>query len=178
MVVMGGRIFAGVDVTKAHTHLLDAFESPGLGPIGVVDDGRVIFRRALPPPAAALQPSAPVQPIDIVYAFAGADARLIDLCRPTSRGLIVAAMGRGNVPPSMAEGIARWIADDKPVIVASRALRGRVGPTYGYPGGGRRLIELGAIFAGSRRPQQARIELSLALGSGASLDGIRELFGA
>src|SRR5688500_14694049 len=75
MAVMGGRIFAGVDVTKAHTHLLDAFESPGLGPIGVVDDGRVIFRRALPPPGPTLNPSAPALPIDIVPAFAGADAR-------------------------------------------------------------------------------------------------------
>jgi L-asparaginase len=176
MVVMGGRIFAGVDVTKAHTHLLDAFESPGLGPIGVIDDGRVIFRRALPPAGTRLAPQAPAGPIDIVYAFAGADGRLVDLCRPTGRGLVVAAMGRGNVPPPMADGIARWIAEDKPVIVASRALRGRVGPTYGYPGGGRRLVELGAIFAGSRRPQQARIELSLALGAGESTEAIRSLF--
>lgn len=176
MVVMGGRIFAGVDVTKAHTHLLDAFESPGLGPIGVIDDGRVIFRRALPPSAARLAPDAPAMPIDIVYAFAGADGRLVDLCRPTARGLVVAAMGRGNVPPPMAEGMARWIGEGKPVVVASRALRGRVGPTYGYPGGGRRLVELGAIFAGSRRPQQARIELALALGCGESTEAIRSLF--
>jgi L-asparaginase len=45
LVVMGERIFAGADVTKTHTHMLDAFESPGLGPLGVVDDGRVVFRR-------------------------------------------------------------------------------------------------------------------------------------
>jgi L-asparaginase len=76
----------------------------------------------------------------------------------------------------MAEGIGRWISEGKPVVVASRALRGRVGPTYGYPGGGRRLIELGAVFAGSRRPQQARIELSLALGADADMDAVRSLF--
>jgi L-asparaginase len=71
-------------------------------------------------------------------------------------------------------GIERWIRERKPVIIASRALRGRVGHTYGYPGGGRRLHDLGAIFAGNRRPQQARIELMLALG--ARVD-VRELFG-
>jgi L-asparaginase len=82
-------------------------------------------------------------------------------------------MGRGNVPPEMVPGIERWLAADKPVVITSRALRGRVGHTYGYPGGGRRLHDLGAIFAGSRRPQQARIDLMLALG--AELD-LREFF--
>jgi L-asparaginase len=176
MVVMGGRIFTGLDVTKAHTHLLDAFESPGLGPIGVIDDDRVIFRRSLPPAAHILDPVAPATPIDIVTAFAGADRRLLDACRPTGRGLVVAAMGRGNVPPTMADGIADWIGDGKPVVIASRAMRGRVGPTYGYPGGGRRLVELGAVFSGSRRPQQARIELALAMGAGLSTAELVDLF--
>ena len=78
----------------------------------------------------------------------------------------IAAMGRGNVPPAMVPGIQRWVADGKPVVITSRALRGRVGHTYGYDGGGRRLHDLGAVFAGSRRPQQARIDLMLALGAG------------
>jgi L-asparaginase len=176
MAVMGGRIFAGLDVTKAHTHLLDAFESPGLGPVGVLDDGAVIFRRALPPAPPTLAPAAPATPVDIVLAWAGADARLLDACRQTARGLVLAAMGRGNVPPAMAEGVARWIDAGKPVVVASRALRGRVGHTYGYPGGGRRLHAMGAIFAGSRRPQQARIDLMLGLGCGLTIAELQELF--
>jgi len=176
MVVMGGRIFSALDVTKAHTHLLDAFESPGLGPVGVVDDGAVIFRRALAPAPPPLSPDAPAAPVDIVLAFAGCDARLLDASRETARAVVVAAMGRGNIPPAMADGVARWIADDKPVVIASRALRGRVGHTYGYPGGGRRLHEMGALFAGSRRAQQARIDLMLALGCGVGPQGLRELF--
>jgi L-asparaginase len=122
-----------------------------------------------------LNPSRPATPVDIVYAFAGADARLLDASRQTGKGVVVAAMGRGNVPPLMVEGIDRWIEEDKPVVITSRALRGRVGCTYGYPGGGRRLAERGAIFAGSRRPQQARIDLMLALGAGMSTEAIREL---
>jgi len=176
MVVMGGRIFSALDVTKVHTHLLDAFESPGLGPVGVLDDGAVIFRRALPPAPALLEPHAPAAPVDIVLASAGGDARLLDASRGSARGVVVAAMGRGNVPPPMAEGIERWVDDGKPVVIASRAGRGRVGHTYGYPGGGRRLFEMGAIFAGSRRPQQARIEVMLALGAGLNVPAIRELF--
>jgi L-asparaginase len=176
LVAIGGRIFAGIDVTKAHTHLLDAFESPGVGPIGVLDDGEVVFRRALPPLPPVIQPPEPAEPVDIVLAWAGADSRLLDASRAEALGVVVAAMGRGNVPPAMVPGIERWIADGKPVIVASRALRGRVGRTYGYPGGGRRLYELGAIFAGGRRPQQARIDLMLGLGARMDLPALRELF--
>ena len=166
VVVMSDRVYAGLDVTKAHTHMLDAFESPGLGPLGVVDDGRVVFRRAIPAPCEVLDPPRLGGPVDIVYAYAGADARLLDAARAAASGLVIAGMGRGNVPPDMVPGIERWIVEQKPVVLASRSLRGRVGHTYGYYGGGRRLHELGAIFAGSRRPQQARIDLMLALGAG------------
>ena len=166
LVVMSDRVFAGLDVTKAHTHMLDAFESPGLGPLAVVDDGRVVFRRAIPDPCEAVDADSLAGPVDIVYAYAGADSRLLDAARPEGVGVVIAGMGRGNIPPAMVPGLERWIAEGKPVVVTSRSVRGRVGHTYGYFGGGRRLHELGAIFAGSRRPQQARIDLMLALGAG------------
>ncbi len=176
MVTISGRIFAGLDVTKAHTYLLDAFESPGLGPLGVLDEGEIVFRRALPPSPPLLVLRAPALPIDIVSVFAGSDERLLDASREAALGVVIAAMGRGNVPPAMVPGIERWVSDDKPVVVTSRALRGRVGQTYGYTGGGRRLHDLGVLFAGSLRPQQARIELSLALGAGVNGGELRRLF--
>ena len=176
LVVLNGRVFSALDVTKAHTHLLDAFESPGLGPIGVVDDGEVVFRRSLAPWGEVVAPEALATPVDIVVAHAGADARLIDTSRATARGLVVAALGRGNVPPLMAEGIARALRGGLPVVVASRAPRGRVGMTYAYEGGGRRLADMGAVFTGARRPQQARIDLMLALGAGLEGDALRAVF--
>ena len=176
LVVLNGHVFSALDVTKAHTHMLDAFESPGLGPVGVVDDGEVVFRRMLPPRGPVLAPSRLAEPVDIVFAFSGADGRLVDRSRETARGLIVAALGRGNVPPPMAAAIGRCVADRVPVVVASRAPRGRVGQTYGYEGGGRHLARLGAIFTGSRRPQQARIDLMLALGAGLAGPDLQAVF--
>ena len=158
LLVMNGRAFSALDVTKAHTHVLDAFESPGLGPVAEVDDEAVIFRRALSVQRAVLSPESLATPVDIVGAWAGADARLLDALLPTARGLVVSALGRGNVPPLMADALAKWRDAGTPVVITSRTGRGRVGQTYGYPGGGRRLGELGAIFAGSQRPVQARIE--------------------
>jgi L-asparaginase len=177
LVCLGERIHSALEVTKTHTEARDAFESPGLGALGEVDEGLVIYRRALLAPPSPIEPPAPVEPVDIVYAYAGADARLLDAARETgARAVVVAAMGRGNVPPAMFEGIERWVASGRPAIVTSRALRGRVGPTYGYPGGGRRLLEAGAIFAYGRRPGQARIETMLALGAGYGLVELTRLF--
>lgn len=168
MIVMGGRIFSALDVVKTDTHMLDAFESPGAGPLGSVEDGRVFYQRTLAALPRPLDPPAPVGPVDIVTAHSGADARLLDASFEQARGVVIAALGRGNLPPLMADGIERWVRGGRPVVVASRAVRGRVGPTYGYPGGGRRLVEMGAMLAGSLRPQQARLELMLALGAGLS----------
>ena len=176
LVVISGQIFAALDATKTNTHLLDAFESPGLGPIGVLDEGELIMHRELPPSPPIIEPSMLATPVDIIFVAAGADERLLDASRSVARAVVIAAMGRGNVPPAMVPAIDRWIADDKPVVLTSRTQGGRVGHTYGYPGGGRRLEEIGVIFGGSRRAQQARIDLMLALGAGMSMTGIRSVF--
>ncbi|HET9634594.1 MAG TPA: asparaginase [Gemmatimonadaceae bacterium] len=176
MVVIGGQIFAALDTTKTNTHLLDAFESPGLGPLGVLDEGELILRREMPPSPPTLNPNGLATPVDIIFVAAGSDTRLLDASRESARGVVLAAMGRGNVPPAMVPGIRRWVDDGKPVVITSRTQGGRVGHTYGYPGGGRRLEEMGAIFGGSRRAQQARIDLMLALGCGMNEEQIREMF--
>ncbi len=176
LVVLNSLIFAGVDVTKAHTHLLDAFESPGLGPVGVIDEGSVIFRRALSALPPVIDPPALGMPVDIVLTFAGADRRLVDASAKTARGIVVAALGRGNVPPSVAAGIRDAVDAGTPVVVSSRAWCGRVAGTYAYEGGGRHLATLGALLTGARRPQQARLDLALALGAGYDRDALATLF--
>lgn len=176
LLVMNGRAHSAFDVTKAHTHTLDSFESPLVGVVAEIDDEGIAFRPERLRPPAPLTPTAPATPVDIVGAWAGADGRLLDAVRGTARGVVVAAMGRGNVPPAMADAIARLAGDGTPVVVTSRTGRGRVGKTYGYPGAGRRLAEAGAIFAGARRPLQARIDLMLALGAGFDAAALRALF--
>jgi L-asparaginase len=176
MVVISGQIFAAFDVAKTNTHLLDAFESPGFGPLGVLDEGELIVHREMPAMPPIVDPPELAAPVDIIFVAAGSDARLLDASRECARGVVIAAMGRGNVPPALVPAIERWIADDKPVVLTSRTQGGRVGHTYGYAGGGKRLEELGVIFGGSKRAQQARIDLMLALGAGMSMGDIREMF--
>ena len=178
LVCIGERIHSALEVGKTHTEARDAFESPGLGALGEVDEGVVIYHRAVRHIPAPIMPAQPATPVDLVAAYAGADARLLDASRASgAKAVVLAAMGRGNVPPAMLEGVVRWVESGRPILVSSRAQRGRVGASYAYPGGGRQLLDAGAIFAYGRRPGQARIEAMLALGAGYDHARLHDLFG-
>jgi L-asparaginase len=175
MVVMDERIIQGAEVVKTHTEEAGTFKSPNWGPLGIVDKGKVLFYRESRR-KAALQPQYPSLPVDVVKIVAGADARLIEASLASgARGIVLEALGRGNVPPAVVPGIAHWMASGRQVVVTSRSLRGRVLDTYAYEGGGHELREMGVIFGDHLTGQQARIELILAIGaSGGDLEAIRQ----
>jgi L-asparaginase len=164
MVVMDEEIVQGAEVVKTHTEQAGTFRSPNWGPLGITDKGRALFyRESRRKPMLA--PERPVTPVDLIKIVAGADARLVDASRESgAHGVVIEAMGRGNVPPAVVPGLQRWIDAGRPVVVASRSSRGRVLDTYAYEGGGHQLREMGCIFADHMTGQQARIELMLALG--------------
>lgn len=165
MVVMDERAVQGSEVVKTHTEEAGTFRSPNWGAVGIIDKGAVLFyresRRRDP-----LTPEKPLLPVDVIKIVAGADSRLLEASLDSgAKGVVIEALGRGNVPPAVMPGIQKWAAAGRPLVVTSRSLRGRVLDTYAYPGGGHQLRELGAIFADHLTGQQARIELALALGS-------------
>jgi L-asparaginase len=164
MVVMDERIVQGAEVVKTHTEEFGTFQSPNWGPLGIVDKGSVLFyRESRRKPGLA--PDYPGMPVDLIKIVAGADSRLVEASLDSgARGVVLEALGRGNVPPAVVPGIRRWADAGKPVVVTSRSLRGRVLDTYAYPGGGHELREMGVIFADHLTGQQARIELMLSLG--------------
>jgi L-asparaginase len=167
MVVMDERIIQGAEAVKTHTEEFGTFQSPNWGPLGIVDHGEVLFYRESRR-KHALTPGMPAQPVDLIKVVAGADSRLLEASLESgARGVVLEALGRGNVPPAVVPGIRRWIEAGRPVVVTSRSLRGRVLDTYAYAGGGHELKEMGVIFADHLTGQQARIELMLAVGTGA-----------
>lgn len=176
MVVMDEEIVQGAEVVKTHTEAAGTFRSPNWGPLGITDKGRVLFyreSRRKPP----LEPESPVTLVDLVKVVAGMDSRLVEASLDSgAHGIVLEAMGRGNVPPAVVPGVRRWVEAGRPVVVASRSARGRVLDTYAYPGGGHELREMGAIFADHMTGQQSRIELMLALGTyGGDLARVREV---
>jgi L-asparaginase len=164
MVVMDEEIVQGAEVVKTHTDQAGTFRSPNWGPLGITDGGHALFyRESRRKPMLA--PRQPVVPVDLIKIVAGADSRLVEASLESgAHGIVLEALGRGNVPPAVVPGVQRWIDAGKPVIVASRSQRGRVLDTYAYEGGGHQLREMGCIFADHLSGQQARIELMLALG--------------
>jgi len=176
VVVMDERVVQGSEVVKTHADEAGTFQSPNWGPLGIVDKGKVLFYRESRR-KRRLDPVRPALPVDLVKVVAGADARLLDASRESgARGIVLEALGRGNVPPEVVPGIRRWTETGRPVVITSRSLRGRVLDTYAYAGGGRELRQMGAVFGDHLTGQQARIELMLALGEyGDDLEAVREV---
>ncbi len=176
MVVMNDEILTAREVTKTHTEAFDAFKSPEFGPIGLVDKDRVMwvrgkFWRKI------IRPERLETRVDLFKMYTGFDPRLINYSIDTGvRGLVIEAMGRGNIPPAAFGAIRRALEKPMPVVVCSRSMRGRVLDTYGYEGAGKQSRKLGAIFGGNLPGQKARIKLILALGVTDDIQEIRNVF--
>ena len=176
LVVFNGRILAARDTIKMHTSNMDAFRSPMLGPVGNVDDDAVvIFRRSLV--RQSLRPQRIVTSVDLMRVYGGMDSEFIfwSLERG-NRGLVLEAMGQGNVPPALVPGLRAWIDAGRPVVLVSRCPEGRALDTYAYEGGGKQLHNMGVIFGEDLTGQKARIKLMLALGLTSDPKEIRAMF--
>jgi L-asparaginase len=176
LVVFNGRILAARDTIKMNTSNLDAFRSPQLGPLGSVDDDAVVmFRRSLVRqtfPAGRIEVR-----VELVRVYAGMDSSLLHWSlEQGSRGLVIEAMGRGNVPPDMVSGIKAWLDAGLPVVLVSRCPEGRALDTYAYEGGGKQLHNMGVIFGEDLTGQKARIKLMVALGMTEDVGEVRRLF--
>lgn len=176
LVVMNNTIHAASEVTKTYTEALDTFVSPNAGPLGVIDRYQPLFYRSalrrihIPNPQEFSY-------VELLEANVGNQGKLVDFCVEAGcKGLVVSAMGRGNVPPLMAEALARALEKGVKVVITSRCWGGRVAPLYGYFGGGANLLEMGALFAPWYNPPKARIILGLALAAGFDDQKLRDIF--
>lgn len=176
LVCLNGELNCASEVTKANSMSLNAFKTPNFGPIGIVDNNKVLFYRN-----SIEKQNIPIDAIKesvaLIKCAAGMDSRLIDFCvEQGDKGIVIEAMGRGNIPPLMVEGIERAIAKGVAVVLVSRCFEGRVFDSYGYHGGGKELRNLGVIFGDNLPGQKARIKLLVALSSTKDLDKVREIF--
>jgi L-asparaginase len=176
LVVFNGRILAARDTIKMHSSNLDAFRSPMLGPVGNIDDDLVVFYRHSMV-RQSIRPSRIVTAVDLFRVYAGMDSELIfwSLERG-NRGLVIEAMGQGNVPPGLVPGLRRWLDEGKPVVLVSRCPEGRAMDAYAYEGGGKQLRDMGVIFGEDLTGQKARVKLMLALGLTSDVEQIRGMF--
>lgn len=176
LVVMNNQVSAADEVTKTHTLNLDTFQSMDFGPLGIVDSDQVIYYRNRKR-HGVITTEKIEHKVALVKAVAGLDSEFLHyLVDAAYRGIVIEALGRGNVPPTMVDGIQYAIDKDIPVVIVSRCAKGRVLDSYGYEGGGRMLREMGVILGDNMSGQKARIKLMLVLGVTRNVEEVRQIF--
>ncbi len=175
LVVFDEQIHAAARVRKSRASSPGAFSSADTGPLGWVVEGEVHVlavpaqRRTVPPVSAAALAAVHV---GVVPVLLDDDGRLLDAVVDLVRdgrgfdGLVIEALGAGNVPPHLVAPLAE-LATRIPVVIASRTGAGIVHTaTYGYPGGGVDLAAAGLVPAGWHDARKARLLLALLLAAG------------
>ncbi|AOR23218.1 asparaginase [Clostridium taeniosporum] len=176
LVCFNGELHSAIEVTKRNSMALNAFSTPNFGPIGIVDNNRVIFYRENCK-STHVKIDDIKKDVALVKCVSGMDSKFIDfVIKNRYKGIVIEGLGRGNVPPLMVAGIERAIENKIPVVIVSRCFEGRVFESYGYLGGGKKLKELGVIFGDILSGQKARIKLLIAVNHNDDLNKIREIF--
>ncbi|GGF09209.1 L-asparaginase [Halobacillus andaensis] len=163
LVVMNDEIHTSRNVTKTSTSNVATFQSPQYGPIGITTKNDVFFHHK-----STSHDSYPIQQLTkkvvLIKAYAGMDGSIIEAARESgANGMVIEALGQGNLPPETVPAIKETIQKGLPVVLVSRCYQGIVQDTYSYEGGGRNLRELGVIFANGLTGPKARIKLMVAL---------------
>jgi L-asparaginase len=176
LVCLNGEINAASEVTKTHTEDIETFHSLDFGALGFVDRGRVIYNR-LPRKLETIDTDEVNPNVDLIKVYAGMNDKFFRLSADSGvEGVVVEAMGVGNVPPAVFEGVKYIIDKNIPVVLVSRCPAGETLDIYGYPGAGKWLKQLGVIFSEYLNGQKARIKTILALGKTDSIKELRKMF--
>ena len=176
LLVVNDEVHAARWVTKTDATHVHTFVSPGRGPIGrLAWDG---LRYVWPPLRPAPLPVDHIEPnVALVKVVTGQDDTLIRAALDAgARGLVIEGSGAGNVPDSVVPGIIAARERSVPVVVVSRSPFGLLAPTYGTPGGGRSLRDLGVILGQGLTGPKARIRLMVALAHTRDEAELRTLF--
>ncbi|WP_281420485.1 asparaginase [Leuconostoc miyukkimchii] len=163
LVVMNDEIHAARFVTKTHTTNVATFGSPISGTMGLLTKRQVIYFYNLP--HRHVLPITDVQKtIPVLKAYAGMDGQLLELLAASHiDGLVIEALGAGNLSREAATGVLYLLSRHIPVVIVSRSFNGVAEPVYDYLGGGVQLERDGAIFATSINGQKARLKLLIGL---------------
>ncbi|HDR7783570.1 MULTISPECIES: asparaginase [Bacillus] len=176
LVVLNDEIHCATNVTKTHTSNVATFQSPQYGPIGMVTKRGVVFHHALVH-HETYSVNKVSKNVVVLKAYAGMDDTLLGAIEnlPVD-GIVIEALGQGNLPPRTLPSLERLIDKGIPVVLVSRCFNGIVQDVYSYEGGGKQLKDMGIVFTYGLNAQKARIKLLVALENTNSHETIQNMF--
>lgn len=176
MVVFNDEIHTARNVTKTHTSNTNTFQSPNHGPLGVLTKDRVQFHH-MPYRQQALENVNEKLNVPLVKAYMGMPDDIFSFysCEGID-GMVIEALGQGNIPPSALEGIQQLVSLNIPIVLVSRSFNGIVSPTYAYDSGGYQLAQQGFIFSNGLNGPKARLKLLVALSNNLDKAEIKSYF--
>ena len=176
LIVLNNEVLLASEATKTDTLALNTFKSLSKGPLGLIDCNELVLFKSTEE-RTIIDTDKVETKVALIKSGIGMNDDFIKFAADSGyKGIIIEAMGRGNVPPKMYEGVEYAREKDIPVLIVSRCHSGRVFDSYGYLGSGRDLRNIGCIFGGELPGQKARIKLMLALGKTNNLDEIKDFF--
>ena len=176
LVVMNDEVHTATYVTKTHTTNVATFQTPTFGPIGLVSKNNVIYFQKLIK-EEHYEVNTTEKKVYLLKAYAGMDEELINaVVELGADGLVIEALGAGNLPPRTVPAIRNCIGKNIPVVFVSRAFNGVTQDVYDYEGGGKRFQQDGVIFTTGLSGQKARVKLMILLEAEISFEKLSELF--
>lgn len=176
LVCMNSEVNAASEVTKIFSNEFETFQSLDFGNLGFVEKGKVVYNR-LPRFLETINTNKINTNVDLLTVYAGMDEKFFKHSADSgAEGLIIEALGVGNVPPAAFKGVEYVIEKNIPVVLVSRCPAGETDYIYSYPGAGRHLHDIGVIFTDYLNGQKARIKLMLALGKTTNRQILKKIF--
>jgi len=166
VVCLNGYVNAARWVIKTQTTNVQTFDSGQKGYLGYVL-GKVVERWHPRPPRIRLPLPAKLPRVTFLSTFAGDDGSLVRYAVDSgAKGLVVEAVGAGNVNAQVYQAIQYALAKGVRVIITTRPVHGGAWPIYGDQGGGLTLQKAGCILSRDLDGFKARLLLMLALAAG------------
>ncbi|MFS0786828.1 asparaginase [Shouchella sp. 1P09AA] len=158
VVVFNERIFSARYVKKEHASNIQGFNAFGFGYLGIIDND-VIFTYQKPIRREMYMVKEPTfLEIGIAKIYLGMSEQTLRAILDTVDGLVIEAVGRGQVPPQLVAPIKEALQKKKPIILTTSSEEGKVYPTYDYKGSAHHLEQLGVILGSDYDSKKARIK--------------------
>ena len=163
LVAFNQSVFSAGFVRKVSSYQLHGFDAPGLGPVGMMDEG--VFHLLQRPQTQSLLPNPSSLPrVDILPTYGGADAAMVQAVLSSGpEAIVVDGLGRGQVPVAWVPALRHALAQGLLVGVCSSTLHGATHESYEYSGALNDLVNAGAFSISHLSARKARIRLALSI---------------